>query len=151
MSVNTKGNLFLLMYKASNYYSNKSKYNIIGFPIRFIYKIFIQWILGIDIPDTTKIGYGLNLYHGQGLIVSDTTIIGNNVTVRHNTTIGNAKPNGGCPVIGDNVNIGANSVIIGKITIGNNSIIAAGSVVIKNVPENVIVAGNPAKIVKYLL
>lgn len=90
------------------------------------------------------------MFHGQGLIINSSAIIGDDVTIRHNTTIGNAKENGGCPVIGNNVNIGANSVIIGEITIGDNSVIAAGSVVIKDVPSGVLVAGNPAKIIKSL-
>lgn len=118
--------------------------------MRAFYTIFIQWILGIDIPDTTTIGRGFNVFHGQGLIISNKTKIGDNVIVRQNTTIGNAKPNGGCPIIGNNVDIGANSVVIGEIVIGDNSIIAAGSVVIRDVPPNVVVAGNPAKIVKEL-
>lgn len=124
---------------------------LIGFPVRMAYRLFVQWILGIDIPDTTKIGRNFNVYHGQGLIINSSAVIGDNVTIRHNTTIGNAKENGGCPIIGNNVNIGANSVIIGEITIGDNAVIAAGSVVVKDVPSGVLVAGNPAKIIKSLV
>lgn len=76
------------------------------------------------------------MYHGQSLIINRQTIIGKNVTIRHNTAIGNAKEGGKCPVIGDNVNIGVNTVVIGAITIGNNYIICAGSVVIKDVHAN---------------
>lgn len=56
---------------------------------------------------------------------------------------------GGSPVIGDNVNIGSNSCIIGEISIGDNVIIGAGSIVIKDVPSNVVIAGNPARIIRY--
>ncbi|GAB2553356.1 serine O-acetyltransferase [Spirosoma aerophilum] len=112
--------------------------------------MFVQWILGIDVPDTTSIGRNFNMFHGSGLVINSNAIIGENVIVRHNTTIGTARNNGGSPRIGNNVNIGANSVIIGDIKIGNYSIIAAGSVVIRDVPENVIVAGNPASVVKNL-
>lgn len=151
MNGNTKGRFFLLCYKTSNFFTRNSLLKLIGFPVRMAYRLFVQWILGIDIPDTTKIGRNFNVYHGQGLIINSSAVIGDNVTIRHNTTIGNAKENGGCPIIGNNVNIGANSVIIGEITIGDNAVIAAGSVVVKDVPSGVLVAGNPAKIIKSLV
>lgn len=145
---NTKGLIFIISFRICNYFTRNWFLRIIGIPFRLLYKLNIQWLLGIDIPDTTKIDYGFQVMHGQGLAVNGETIIGRNVLVRQNTTIGNAKKDGGCPIIGDNVEIGANSVIIGEISIGKNSIIAAGSVVVKDVPEYVIVGGNPAKIIK---
>lgn len=77
--------------------------------------------------------------------------IGRNFTCRQNTTIGNKsddKPNER-PTIEDNVTLGANVVIIGNVHIGNNVIIGAGSVVVKDVPDNAVVVGNPARIIKY--
>lgn len=145
---NSKGVLFIIAFRISHFFTKNIILKLLGFPIRIFYKILFQWILGIDIDDTTKIGFGFNVYHGQSLIINSQTIIGENVTVRHNTTIGNAKEGGECPIIGDNVNIGANTVVIGNITIGNNSIIGAGSVVIRDVLANSTVAGNPAKLIK---
>lgn len=76
--------------------------------------------------------------------------IGKNFTFRQSTTIGNKRDgnNDMLPYIGDNVTLGSNVVIIGDIKIGNNVIVGAGSVVVKDVPDNAIVAGNPATIIK---
>jgi putative colanic acid biosynthesis acetyltransferase WcaB len=145
---NTKGYIFWTFFKISQFFTKNNVLKILGFPIRIFYKILFNWIFGIDIPDSTKIGKGFNVYHGQGLVINAQTVIGNNVIVRQNTTIGNAHKNGGSPIIKDNVDIGANSVIIGDIIIGSNSVIAAGSIVIKDVEPNTIVAGNPARYIK---
>jgi len=106
--------------------------------------------MGIDLEEKTVVGKGLRIYHGQGLVVNGNAVVGDFVLLRHNTTIGNAHHDGGSPIIGNNVEVGANAVIIGAIKIGDNSIIAAGSVVIKDIPPNCIAAGNPAKIVKII-
>ena len=77
--------------------------------------------------------------------------IGKNFQFRNSLTIGNKyNDNSKIPVIGNNVTVGANVVIIGDITIGDNVIIGAGCVVVKDVPSNVVVAGNPAKIIRSL-
>lgn len=68
-----------------------------------------------------------------------------NAIMLHSVTIG--KTHKGVPVIGNNVTIGANAVIIGPCNIGNNATIGAGSVVVKDVPDNVFIAGNPGKVV----
>lgn len=86
--------------------------------------------------------------HPVGIVISKETVIGRNCAIFQNVTIGTW--NNKSPTIGNNVKIYANSVIIGGIKIGDNAIIGAGSVVLNDVPANAVVAGNPAKIIKYL-
>ena len=91
------------------------------------------------------------LNHPYSTIINAKSI-GRNFTVCQLTTIGNGKHgrNDLVPIIGDNVSIGANATIIGDIRIGSNVVIGAGSVVVKDVPDNCVIAGNPARIIKVL-
>ncbi|WP_152611342.1 serine acetyltransferase [Psychroserpens mesophilus] len=99
---------------------------------------------------STKIEGGLMCYHPFATVINAKSI-GKNFQFRNSLTIGNKhNDNTKIPVIGDNVVAGANVVIIGAITIGDNVVIGAGSVVVKDVPSNVVVAGNPAKIIRSL-
>lgn len=115
------------------------------------YHFWVRDLWGIEVPFGAKVGPNFKIYHGAGLVINADAKIGRNVTLRHCTTIGNKGHAGSpSPVIGDNVSIGCNSVILGGITIGDNSFIGAGSVVLNNVPANAVVAGNPAKIIKII-
>lgn len=92
-------------------------------------------------------GGGILFQHPFSTILNAKSI-GHCCIIRQNTTIGNTHENlDNTPIIGDNVNIGANVVIVGKIKIGNNVIIGAGTVVTKNVPDNCTIVGNPARII----
>lgn len=107
-----------------------------------------------DIPckifGNTKIAGGLMCYHPYATVINAQSI-GSNFQFRNSLTIGNKNnDNQRLPIIGNNVTVGANAVIIGDITIGDNVIIGAGSVVVKDVPSNSVVAGNPAKIIRTL-
>lgn len=144
---NKKGLVIVLSYRIANHihFNKNIVIRVIGFPlIKFYHWIYI-WLLGIEIPEDTQIGTGFQVWHGSGLIINHQSIIGNNVLLRHCTTIGNKGKGTGVPIIGNNVEIGANSVIIGEISIGDNVIIGAGSVVTKSIPENCVAYGNPAK------
>lgn len=90
-----------------------------------------------------QIGGGLRLPHGlNGIIVTHNAVIGNNVTIFHQVTIGEGK--NGAPVIGDNVMIGPGAKIVGKVHVGNNVNIGANCVVFKDIPDNAtVVAANP--------
>lgn len=117
-----------------------------------LYAVYCR-ILGVEIPCRTQIGEDFTLYHGgRGSVVNPYSVIGNHVTLRHNTTLGSKglHLDTRCPIIEDYVNIGPNVCIIGEITVGHHSIIGAGAVVVKDVPPYSIVAGNPAKVVRLL-
>lgn len=117
---------------------------------KWVFIYYTQRILGCDIMPSTIIGEGFEIFHSaHASVISPGTIIGKNVSLRQNTTIG-AKGFSGSeksPIIMDDVTIGPNVCIIGAITIGKGAVIGAGAVVVKDVPENAIVAGNPAKVI----
>lgn len=93
----------------------------------------------MEIPINCEIGDGFRIFHGYGLVINDGVKIGHSVTLMHNVTIGsNGK---GVPVIGNGVEIGTHSVIIGPITLGDGCIIGAGVVIVKNIPPRVVVVG----------
>lgn len=93
-----------------------------------------------------KVGAGFNAAHPFATVVN-AEAIGCNFTVFQNVTIG--MSHGGKPLIGDNVSIFTHSVVIGNVRIGNNVTIGAGSVVVKDVPDNAVVVGNPARVLRY--
>jgi serine O-acetyltransferase len=102
---------------------------------------------GLQIYPQTKIGYGLYIGHGIGIIISPSAEIGNNCNLSQFTTIGTNHKK--AAIIGDNVYIGPSVCIVEDVNIGNNVSIGAGAVVVKDVPENATVAGVPAKILNY--
>ena len=105
---------------------------------------------GIEIHPGAVIGKGFFIDHGSGVIIGETTIIGDNVTLYQGVTLGGTGKETGKrhPTIGDNVMISAGAKIIGSFTVGENSKIGAGSVVIEEVPPNCTVVGVPGRIVK---
>ncbi len=99
-----------------------------------------------DIHPTANISSGVQFGHnGLGIVINEDVVIGENTVIFHNVTIG--RTDKGVPRIGRSVFIGAGAIIIGNIDIGDNAVIGAGAVVTKSVPENAIVAGNPATVI----
>lgn len=101
----------------------------------------------ISIERCTKIGYGFRIGHNGPVVINSSAVIGNNVTMLQGCTIGSLN----CTAahIGDNVYIGPNVCIVENVTIGNNVTIGAGAIVVKDVPEDVTIAGNPARVVSH--
>ena len=117
----------------------------------------IRFFTGIEIHPGAKIGKNLFIDHGMGVVIGETSEVGDNVTIYHNVTLGGSSPSIDSerqrhekrhPTIGNDVVIGSGAQIIGPIKVGNNSRIAANAVVVKDVPENATMVGIPAKAVK---
>ncbi|MCM1536832.1 MAG: serine O-acetyltransferase [bacterium] len=105
---------------------------------------------GIEIHPGAVIGEGFFIDHGNGVIIGETTKIGNNVTLYQGVTLGGTGKEQGKrhPTVGDNVMISAGAKVLGSFTIGDNSKIGAGSVVLKEVPPNSTVVGVPGRVVR---
>jgi serine O-acetyltransferase len=109
-----------------------------------------QYLTGIQLPIGTSIGKGLRFEHFSCIIINPSAIIGANCTIMQGVTIGSERgPKGGVPNIGDNVVISCGSLLIGNINIGNNVMIGAGAVVVKDIPDNAVAIGVPAKVVSF--
>jgi len=108
-----------------------------------------RWLTGIEIHPGAKIGKGVFIDHGAGVVIGETAIVGDNVTLYQGVTLGGTGKEKGKrhPTVGNNVVIGAGAIILGNITIGDNSRIGAGSVVVKSVPPNATAVGVPARVV----
>lgn len=120
-----------------------------------IVSALIHWCCPGDryfvISKTTELGEGAYFAHPFATEINAKSI-GKNFSCRHLTTIGNKHDgdNENRPVIGDNVTLGVNVTIIGNVKIGNNVVIGAGSVVVKDIPNNCVAVGNPCKPIKYI-
>lgn len=108
-----------------------------------------RFLTGIEIHPGAKIGRGLFIDHGSGVVIGETTIIGDNCTLYQGVTLGGTGKETGKrhPTLGNNVMVGAGAKLLGAFTVGDNSKIAAGAVVLNDVPENCTAVGIPAKVV----
>ncbi len=111
---------------------------------------FVRFLTGVEIHPGATIGKGLFIDHGMGVVIGETSIIGDNVTLFQGVTLGGTGKETGKrhPTLGDNIVVGTGAKILGNLGIGSNSYIGANAVVIKSVPPNSTVVGVPGRITK---
>ena len=138
----TPGFNYMVWFRISNYWNN-------AFIKYILYKKSIRY--GIQIPRGTKIDEGFYIGHFGTIVVSVKCIIGKNCNISQGVTIGYGSrgKNKGYPVIGDNCYIGPGAKLIGSIIIGNNVAIGANAVVTKDILDNGVAVGVPAKVISY--
>lgn len=120
----------------------------IFYPLIAVLRIFLSRKTGIEILPQTRIGAGFRMVHPYNITINENAIIGENVNMYKGSTIGiSAGKHHGCPTIGNKVQIGINSTVIGKIQIGNDVLVAPNTLVNFDVPDHSIVIGNPAKVI----
>ena len=116
------------------------------------YRIFVDWFMGIDLHPALNLGAGATLYHGHGLVVAKGSVIGRNCLLRQGVTIGrkiNADGEKSAdPIIGDNVEFGANAMVIGGITIGGECVVGAGVVVTKSLQSGTVIVCQAPRILR---
>ncbi|WP_335964311.1 serine acetyltransferase [Galbibacter sp. PAP.153] len=136
--------LYTFLYRKTAKYSGSS---IQGIFFRILKRHF-GYLYGVQIPPTTKIGGGLFIGHVGNIVLNPDAVIGNNCNIAQGVTIGqeNRGQKKGVPKIGNEVWIGANTVIVGNITIGNNVLIAPNCFVNFDVPNNAVVISSQCSI-----
>ncbi len=139
----------IFLHRIANFFS-VAKFDLIA---RMISQ-FSRFLTGIEIHPKAKIGKNLFIDHGMGVVIGETSEIANNVTIYHSVTLGGISPSIDSesqrnikrhPTLKDNVVIGSGAQILGPVVIGKNAKVGANAVVTKDVPENAVMVGIPAK------
>ena len=139
----------MFMHRIANFFAI-AKFDLIA---RIISQ-FSRFMTGIEIHPKAKIGKNLFIDHGMGVVIGETSDIGDNVTIYHMATLGGISPSINSndqrelkrhPTLQDNVVVGSGAQVLGPVTIGKNAKIGANAVVTKDVPENGVMVGIPAK------
>ena len=139
----------IFLHRIANFFSI-AKFDLIA---RMISQ-FSRFLTGIEIHPKAKIGENLFIDHGMGVVIGETSEIGENVTIYHMVTLGGISPSIDSdnqrnikrhPTLKDNVVVGSGAQILGPVIVGENAKIGANAVVTKDVPENAVMVGIPAK------
>ena len=139
----------IFFYKIANFFA-VAKFDLIA---RIISQL-ARFLTGIEIHPKAKIGKNLFIDHGMGVVIGETSEIGDNVTIYHSVTLGGISPSIDSdsqrnvkrhPTLKDNVVVGSGAQVLGPIVVGKNAKIGANAVVTKDVPENAVMVGIPAK------
>lgn len=143
----TPGFLAILCHRGIHFLHTKLKIPVLP---RFL-SLIVRWWTGIEIHPAAEIGKGFFVDHGAGVVIGETTEIGDNVVLYQGVTLGgtgNERDHKRHPTLESNVFVGSGAKILGPITIGENSRIGANSAVLKDVPKNATVTGMRARIIK---
>ncbi|MDD4909464.1 MAG: serine O-acetyltransferase [Candidatus Omnitrophica bacterium] len=135
----------VIAYRAARFF-----YKIRFFFIARLISVVARHFTGIEIHPGAKIGKGLFIDHGMGVVIGETSILGDNITLYQGVTLGGTGKEKGKrhPTLGNNVVIGAGAKVLGNIAVGDNSYVGANAVVIKDVPPNSTVVGVPGRVTK---
>ncbi|MFI4860292.1 MAG: serine O-acetyltransferase [Phycisphaerales bacterium JB063] len=130
------------------------KPKLLRLPFSLVYKVLnkhVEWLCGISLPDTVKVGRRVRLWHHGGMILHAASI-GDEAQIRQNTTFGvvRTEHNFEMPVIGARADIGCGACVLGPVTVGEGSVVGANAVVLKDIPAHSVAVGIPAKVVKTL-
>jgi serine O-acetyltransferase len=148
----TQGFWAILQYRVAHVIHTKLKWQLFRLlfkAITLLWQKIIEITTGISIPASATIGHSFYIGHFGGIIINANVVIGDNCNISQGVTIGVSGQGAkrGVPFIGNSVYIGANAVVVGKITVGNNVLIGACSMVNSSVGDNVVVSGVPALVV----
>ena len=149
---NPKGRFVMLAFRLTHALRGTGRPPLFALPAIMLYRLVVDWMLGIEIPPSTRVGPGLCVWHGTGLVLHKRVQLGAGVTLRHGVTIGvlgdGRDEAAMAPILGDRVDVGAGAIVLGPITIGDDVSIGAGSVVLCDVPAGATAVGNPARIIE---
>jgi len=150
---NTKGRFLVLNFRtaaALRCLDRGKVFRCIGNFLTAPYRLVCGWGMGFELPPEVHVGPGLQVFHGQGIVVHPSAHIGSDVTLRHGCTLGTKTAHCddlNAPTLGDYVEMGAGSAVIGPVRVGDHAVIGAGAVVTTDVPEYAIVVGVPARVI----
>lgn len=148
----TQGFWAVFQYRIAHFFYNNIKWKFFRIPVLFftlLWQKYIEICTGISIPASARIGHSFYIGHFGGIIINANAIIGNNCNISQGVTIGVSgnEEQRGVPVLGDEIYIGANAVIVGKINIGNNVLVGGCSLVNSSFPDDSVVLGVPAVLI----